>query len=71
VEALARRFNLDRGHAGRTLNLAFLSPAITRAIVCGKQPPGLLLTHLLHADIPDPWQLQEKAITHLAQTATT
>jgi site-specific DNA recombinase len=50
IEELARRFGLDRGHAGLTLNLAFLSPAITRAIVSAEQPPGLLLTHLLHAE---------------------
>jgi DNA invertase Pin-like site-specific DNA recombinase len=71
VEALARRFDLDRGHAGRTLNLAFLSPAITRAIICGEQPPGLLLTHLLHADIPASWRLQEEAIRRIAQRAST
>ena len=70
VEALAKRFGLDRGHVGLTLNLAFLSPAITRAIVCGDQPPGLLLTHLLHADIPASWHLQDGAIRHLAHTAT-
>jgi hypothetical protein len=35
--------NLDRPRVGRTFNLAFLSPAITRAIVRGGQPPGLRL----------------------------
>jgi hypothetical protein len=70
VEALARRFDLDRGHAGLTLNLAFLSPAITRAIVSGEQPPGLLLTHLLQADIPASWHLQEDAVRRIAQRAS-
>jgi site-specific DNA recombinase len=39
VDALARRVGQDRGHIGRTLNLAFLSPALTRAIVQGEHPP--------------------------------
>jgi hypothetical protein len=36
IEALAKRFNLDRGHVGLTLNLAFLNPSLTRAIVHGE-----------------------------------
>jgi DNA invertase Pin-like site-specific DNA recombinase len=66
VEALARRVKLDRGHVGLTLNLAFLSPAITRAIIRGEQPPGLRLTHLLSADIPLCWREQEAAIVRAA-----
>src|ERR1700679_512251 len=58
IDALAQRANLDRGHVGRTLNLAFLRPAITRAIVRGEQPPGLRLTDLLNADIPLSWDAQ-------------
>ncbi|HEY8697060.1 MAG TPA: hypothetical protein VIM02_05545, partial [Rhizomicrobium sp.] len=58
IEALARHVKLDRGHVGRTLNLAFLSPALMRAIVRGEQPPGLRLTHLLAADIPLSWERQ-------------
>ena len=67
IEALAKRFNLDRGHAGLTLNLAFLSPEITRAIVHGEQPPGLVLTHLLNADLPLAWTQQRHAIGKLAR----
>jgi hypothetical protein len=66
IEELATRFNLDRGHAGLTLNLAFLSPAIIRAIVRGEQPPGLRLTQLLGADIPADWSAQEAVIAKLA-----
>ncbi len=47
IEELARHFGLDRGHVGLTLNLAFLSPTLTRAIVRGEQPPGLRLNRLL------------------------
>jgi site-specific DNA recombinase len=65
IEALAKRFGLDRGHTARTLNLGFLSPAITRSIVRGEQPPGLRLTHLLDADIPLSWREQNAAIACL------
>jgi hypothetical protein len=50
---------------GRTLNLAFLSPAITRAIVRGEQPPGLRLTDLLNADIPLSWDAQNAMLQEL------
>jgi DNA invertase Pin-like site-specific DNA recombinase len=66
IEALAKRFGLDRGHVGRTLNLAFLSPAVTRAIVRGEQPPNMRLTWLLNAEIPLSWRAQESLF--MAQT---
>lgn len=66
IEALARRVKLDRGHVGLTLNLAFLSPALTRAILRSEQPPGLRLTHLLAADIPLSWREQEALIRRAA-----
>ena len=62
IEALATRVGQDRGHVGLTLSLAFLSPAITRAIVRGEQPSGLRLTDLLASDIPLFWPEQEAAI---------
>ena len=62
IGELARRIRQDRGHVGLTLNLAFLSPALTRAILRGEQPPGLRLSHLLNADIPLSWREQDTAI---------
>ena len=47
---------MDRGHVGLTLNLAFLSPTLTRAIVRGEQPPGLRLNHLLRDGVPLSWR---------------
>lgn len=61
IEALAQRFDLDRGHVGLTLNLAFLSPTLIRAIVRGEQPPGLRLNRLLRGEIPLSWREQEAA----------
>lgn len=49
TEDLATRHGQDRGPVRKILNLAFLSPAIVRAIVRGKPPPGLRLTHLLRS----------------------
>ena len=66
IEALATRLKLDRGHVGLTLNLAFLSPDLTRAIVKGEQPAGLRLTHLLNADIPLSWREQAAALARAA-----
>jgi DNA invertase Pin-like site-specific DNA recombinase len=62
IGELARRVGQDRGHVGLTLNLAFLSPTLTRAILRGEQPPGLRLSHLLNADIPLSWREQDAAI---------
>jgi hypothetical protein len=69
IGAIARRFGMERGHAGRILNLAFLSPRITRAILQGEQPQGLRLSHLLQADIPLSWDDQDGLIVRLAEAA--
>jgi len=59
IDALAKRFDLDRRHVGLTLNLAFLSPTLTRAIVRGEQPPSLRLSRLHREGIPLSWREQE------------
>jgi hypothetical protein len=61
IDALAQRFNLDRGHVGLTLNLASLSPTLARAVIRGEQPPGLSLNRLLRGEIPLSWRDQEAA----------
>jgi len=68
IEVLAQRSGLDRGHVGLTLNLAFLSPTLTRAIVRGEQPSGLRLNRLLRDGIPLSWREQEAVF--LTATAT-
>jgi DNA invertase Pin-like site-specific DNA recombinase len=69
IGAIARRFGMERGHAGRILNLAFLNPRITRAILQGEQPQGLRLSHLLQADIPLSWEHQDGLLARLAESA--
>lgn len=61
IEALAQRFNMDRGHVSLTLNIASLSPNLTRAVIRGEQPPGLSLNRLLRGEIPLSWREQEAA----------
>lgn len=69
IEALARRVGQERRHVGRTLSLAFLSPAITKAIVTGQQPAGLRLSQLLDTDIPLSWRDQQAMVERLACAA--
>jgi len=58
---LARRENLPRSYIQAHLPLAFLSPSIVKAILDGRQPPGLSLKQLmtrtnLQADWSRQWQ---------------
>jgi hypothetical protein len=71
IGELARRVRQDRGHVGLTLNLAFLSPSLTRVILRGQQPSGLRLSHLLKADIPLSWREQDAAIRAPTEAAHT
>jgi site-specific DNA recombinase len=58
VEALALRLKQERKHVSGILNLAFLAPDLTKAILKGEQPSGLRLAHLLAADLPLSWAEQ-------------
>ena len=42
----------------RLLRLAFLAPELQRAILVGRQPPGLTLKHLLEQRLPLLWSEQ-------------
>jgi site-specific DNA recombinase len=65
VEALAGKLKQERKHVGAILNLAFLAPDLTKAILNGEQPLGLRLAHLLAADIPLSWT-EQRAMFRLA-----
>lgn len=69
IDAIATRVGSERTHIGRTLKLAFLSPALTEAILDGRQPAGLSLAQLLDADLPISWQAQPAFIQTLAGSA--
>jgi hypothetical protein len=64
VEALAVRLKQERKHVSGILNLAFLAPDISKAILNGEQPTGLRLAHLLAADLPLSWTEQRALIRH-------
>jgi hypothetical protein len=46
----------------RLVRLAFLAPDLQRAILDGRQPPGLTLAQLLDVDLPLDWRDQAKLI---------
>ena len=64
VEALAVRLEQERKHVSGILNLAFLAPDLTKAILNGEQPSGLRLAHLLAGDLPLSWTEQHALIRH-------
>jgi DNA invertase Pin-like site-specific DNA recombinase len=64
VEALAAKLKQERKHVSGILNIAFLAPDLTKAILNGEQPPGLRLAHLLAADLPLSWTEQRALIRH-------
>jgi len=65
VDGLARSTGQDRGYVRRVLRLAFLSPAITEAILEGKQPGHVSLTDLLDGEIPILWDCQRTTVAAL------
>jgi hypothetical protein len=70
LEGLAAKANVESRHLARTLQLAYLSPEIITAILSGRQPASLRLTHLLDADVPLSWREQKALIEQHAATAT-
>jgi site-specific DNA recombinase len=60
---LARREKLNRSYYSRVVRLTYLAPDITRAILEGRQPPGLTAAMLLeHSGLPLAWPEQRKAL---------
>jgi hypothetical protein len=55
----------------RLVRLAFLAPDLQRAILAGRQPPGLTLESLLHTPIPILWSDQAAMIEALGLTGPT
>ena len=59
----ARREKLNRSYYSRVVRLTYLAPDITRAILEGRQPPGLTAAVLLeHSGLPLAWPEQRKAL---------
>ena len=63
---LARHEKLNRSYYSRVVRLAYLAPDITRAILEGRQPPGLSAARLIeHSGLPVTWPEQRKALGFL------
>ena len=59
--AIAAETGLHRRYVGRILQMAFLAPDITEAIVEGRQPPHMTLDTLM-GDIPPDWVGQREQL---------
>jgi len=60
---LARRENLNRSYYSRAIRLAYLAPDITRAILDGRQPPGLSAARLVrYSSLPLAWPEQRMTL---------
>lgn len=63
ISEMASESGLARSHFTRVLRLGFLAPDITRAILLGRQPPGLTARKLMRgAPIPIAWDEQRQAL---------
>ena len=62
LAAIGRRHGWTDSPVRQRIRLAFLSPAITAAILDGRQPPDLTLQYLLTAPIPLDWDRQVEAL---------
>ena len=59
--AIAAETGLHRRYVGRIIQMAFLAPDITEAILEGRQPPHMTLETLM-ADMPADWAGQRKQL---------
>jgi hypothetical protein len=59
--AIAAETGLHRRYVGRIMQIAFLAPDITEAILEGRQPPHMTLETLM-GDMPADWNLQRKQL---------
>ena len=62
IAGVATRHHVHRADVSRILPLAFLSTAITEAILTGTQPAELSARHLSRLDLPLLWVDQDAAI---------
>lgn len=61
VRELAKAEKINESYLCRTLRLTLLSPALTEALLDGRQSPNLTLDHLLKV-LPSGWEEQDAAL---------
>jgi site-specific DNA recombinase len=66
-QAIADQTGLQRRYVSRIIQLAFLAPDITEAILEGRQPPNMTLDTLMN-DMPADWVAQRRQMLHLLPT---
>lgn len=64
---IARRQSCTPRYIAQRIQLAFLSPAITSAILAGRQPPELTLTDLVAKGFPADWDDQWRVLGFAGQ----
>ncbi len=62
LSELARREGCTDDYIRKILKIAFLAPDIADAILAGKQPGGLALSHILGLDLPLSWKDQRSIL---------
>ncbi len=55
----AKQDKQDPSYVGKIMRMAFLSPALTEAILDGRQPPSLTIEAIL-SGIPADWAEQQR-----------
>ncbi len=68
ISDLVRNAGCTEDYVRRILKLAFLSPDIMEAILQGKQPQGVTLSHILQVDLPLSWHAQREALGFFAES---
>jgi len=59
---IAETFQVDRADVGRIVPLAFLSPRMLEAILCGSQTSSFTPRHLARTELPMLWSEQDAAL---------
>ena len=62
IKAIAREQGVTDGPIRKRLMLAFLSPRIVEAVLCGEQPTQLTLFQILENPVSKCWEQQEKEL---------
>ena len=62
IAELARRLGCNERYVSKVLRLAFLAPDIAQAILDGRQPRRVTVTHVIGAELPLSWNAQRKRL---------
>jgi hypothetical protein len=69
ISDLVRKVGFTEDYVRRILKLAFLSPDIVEAILQGRQPLGVTLSHILQVDLPLSWRIQQEVLGFFTESS--